>query len=145
MALLNEINGKRMSCRCQSITLLCHDMRYKIRNEEHLCYTDNALCVCEKHFWIWMYFKIMKELTRSITCEYHENVNSMFRNQTSNFQTQIKDRYLAYFLWYCPSVNATRHRWWLVNTGLGNGLVPLGNKPLPEPILTQICIVIWRI
>ena len=25
-----------------------------------------------------------------------------------------------------------------VNIGLGNGLVPSGNKPLPEPMLTQI-------
>ena len=24
----------------------------------------------------------------------------------------------------------------LVNTGLGNGLVPDGTKPLPEPVLT---------
>ena len=28
--------------------------------------------------------------------------------------------------------------------GLGNGLVPLGNKPLPEPMLTQIYVAIWR-
>ena len=26
-----------------------------------------------------------------------------------------------------------------VNIGSGNGLVPSGNKPLPEPMLTQIC------
>ena len=26
---------------------------------------------------------------------------------------------------------------WLVNIGLGNGLVSWGNKPLPEPILTK--------
>ena len=25
------------------------------------------------------------------------------------------------------------------NLGSGNGLVPLGSKPLPEPILTHIC------
>ena len=28
--------------------------------------------------------------------------------------------------------------WWSVNIGSGNGLVPSGNKPLPEPMLTQI-------
>ena len=38
----------------------------------------------------------------------------------------------------CPEANATRHHWWSVNTGSGNGLVPSGNKPLPEPMLTQI-------
>ena len=26
----------------------------------------------------------------------------------------------------------------------GNGLVPSGNKPLPEPMLTQIYVAIWR-
>ena len=37
-----------------------------------------------------------------------------------------------------------RHRRWKVNIGSGNGLVPSGNKPLPEPILTQIFVAIWR-
>ena len=27
-----------------------------------------------------------------------------------------------------------------VNIGSGNGLVPSGNKPLPEPMLTQISV-----
>ena len=27
-----------------------------------------------------------------------------------------------------------------VNIGSGNGLVLSGNKPLPEPMLTQICV-----
>ena len=33
-----------------------------------------------------------------------------------------------------------------VNIGSGNGLVPSGNKPLPEPILTQFSrsVAIWR-
>ena len=30
-----------------------------------------------------------------------------------------------------------------VNIGSGNGLVPSGNKPLPEPMLTQIAVAIW--
>ena len=30
----------------------------------------------------------------------------------------------------------------VVNIGLGNGLVPSGNKPLPEPVLTKIFNVI---
>ena len=29
-----------------------------------------------------------------------------------------------------------------VNIGSGNGLVPSGNKPLPEPMLTQIYVAI---
>ena len=40
-------------------------------------------------------------------------------------------------MWNCSQVNATRPHWWLVNIGSGNGLVPSGNTPLPEPILTQ--------
>ena len=34
-------------------------------------------------------------------------------------------------------VNATKPCGWLVNIGSGNGLLPWGNKPLPEPMLTQ--------
>ena len=29
------------------------------------------------------------------------------------------------------------------NIGSGNGLVPSGNKPLPEPVLTKISNAIW--
>ena len=29
------------------------------------------------------------------------------------------------------------------NIGSGNGLVPSGNKPLPETMLTQIYVTIW--
>ena len=52
-------------------------------------------------------------------------------------QSDINDRYLKHFLWNCPQVNARRPLPWLVNIGSGNGLVPSGNKPLPEPILTR--------
>ena len=30
------------------------------------------------------------------------------------------------------------------NNGSGNGLVPSSNKLLPEPMLTQISVAIWR-
>ena len=30
------------------------------------------------------------------------------------------------------------------NIGSGNGLVPSGIKPLPEPMLTQIYVAKWR-
>ena len=32
----------------------------------------------------------------------------------------------------------------IVNTGPGNGLVPSGNKPLPEPMLTRSLVALWR-
>ena len=41
-------------------------------------------------------------------------------------------------LWNCPQVIFNQPHWWSVNTGSGNGLVPSGNKPLPETRLTQI-------
>ena len=31
-----------------------------------------------------------------------------------------------------------------VNIGSGNGMVPSDNKPLPEPMLTQIYVAIWH-
>ena len=34
--------------------------------------------------------------------------------------------------------------WWLLNIALGNDLVPIGNKPLPEPMLTQISLATRR-
>ena len=37
------------------------------------------------------------------------------------------------------SVIITGLQWWLVNISLGNRLMPSGNKPLPEPMLTKIC------
>ena len=45
----------------------------------------------------------------------------------------------------CSQVNATEACWWDVDIGSGNGLVPSGNKPLPEPILTQISVAIWHL
>ena len=60
------------------------------------------------------------------------------------FQTHIKNRYLELFLQNCPQVNATRPHRWLVNIGSDNGLVLSGNKPLPEPMLTQIYGTIWH-
>ena len=41
-------------------------------------------------------------------------------------------------------MNATGPYWGQVNIGLGNGLVPSGNKPLPESVLTKISNAIWR-
>ena len=35
------------------------------------------------------------------------------------------------------SASAREIDWWWVSIGLGNGLVPSGNKPLPEQVLTK--------
>ena len=57
--------------------------------------------------------------------------------EISNFQTPTGDKYLKHFLWNCPQLpqNLTDDK---VNIGSGNGLVPSGNKPLPEQMLNQI-------
>ena len=39
-------------------------------------------------------------------------------------------------------VDATRHYWWQIDIVSGNGLVPPCNKPLPEPMLTQLYVAI---
>ena len=56
-----------------------------------------------------------------------------------NIQTDFSDWRLRHFLWNCPNMNVTGLRWWPVNIGSGNGLLPSGNEPLPETMLTQIC------
>ena len=56
----------------------------------------------------------------------------------------IKDRYREPSMWNRPHVNAILHRWWLVNTESSYGMWPSGNKPLPEPMLTNISVGIWR-
>ena len=48
-------------------------------------------------------------------------------------------------LWNCSQVNTQKIHIWEVYIGSGNGLESSGNKPLPEPILTQINVasLIW--
>ena len=41
-------------------------------------------------------------------------------------------------------MTVTEPFWWLVNFGLGNGVVPSGNKPLPELMLSKTYAAIWR-
>ena len=60
----------------------------------------------------------------------------------SDFQTNFNDWWLSYLPWNYPQMNVTGPFWWLVNIGSGNGLVLSGNKPLPEPMLTQIYVTI---
>ena len=44
----------------------------------------------------------------------------------------------------CPHVTITKPRWWLGSIDSGNSLVSSGNKPLSEPMMTQISVTIWR-
>ena len=40
----------------------------------------------------------------------------------------------------CFQMKTREYLWWLFSIGLGNGLVPSGNKTLPEPMLAQIYV-----
>ena len=42
------------------------------------------------------------------------------------------------------SPKTTRSNWWMVSIDSGNGLVPPGNKTLPEPMLTEFCEAMCR-
>ena len=45
---------------------------------------------------------------------------------------------------YYTQMNATGLNFQYVNIGPGDGLVPSGNKPLPEPLLIQVFVATWR-
>ena len=61
-----------------------------------------------------------------------------------NFLVHVTDR-IPENVWRNRSeVHAREPHWWKVDIGSGNGLMPSGNKSLPEPMLTQISIAIWR-
>ena len=53
-----------------------------------------------------------------------------------NFQGNFSDLWIKYLLWNCSEINATELHQWKVKIGWGNGLVPSGNKPLSELMLT---------
>ena len=63
---------------------------------------------------------------------------------TCNCQTDFSDWWFRHLLWNCLNMNVTGLHWWSVNIGSGNGLVPSGNKPLPEPRSTQFSVAMWR-
>ena len=58
------------------------------------------------------------------------------------FSNICNEWHLEKFLGKCPHLNANRRYWWEVNIGSGNGLVPSGTKPLPEPMLAHIYVII---
>ena len=50
---------------------------------------------------------------------------------------------LEHLQWNWSYVSGTEPYWWQVNIGSGDGLVPSGNMPLPEQMLTQFRVTIW--
>ena len=63
------------------------------------------------------------------------------RRSGRNLEWEILNSYqrqlLWAFVWNRPQVNATRLISWLVPIDSGNGLVPSGSKPFPDPMLTK--------
>ena len=60
------------------------------------------------------------------------------RFHITKFQANFSAWWLRYLLCNSPYMNFTVFYWWQVNIGSSNGLVPSGNKPLPESMLTQL-------
>ena len=63
---------------------------------------------------------------------------------TNNFRAYFSDWWQRYRFWNCPQMNITGPFWWWVNIGSGIGLVPSGNQPLPESMLTKIFVTMQR-
>ena len=66
-------------------------------------------------------------------------INPMAAGRWSNNQIQIDVVNVA---WELLSCECHRTHWWWARIGLGNGLVPSDNKPLPEPMLTLFYVAI---
>ena len=65
------------------------------------------------------------------------------QHQKYNFQSCFADWHLYLFL-HNVGMKATGLNWWYVNVASCNGLVPLGNKPMSETMLTQTFVDVWR-
>ena len=59
-----------------------------------------------------------------------QGVTAIILNQKKKLSTLIKLRIS------CNTDLRVRPHWWLVHIGSGKSLVPSGNKPLPEPMVT---------
>ena len=64
--------------------------------------------------------------------------------RNTEFKANFSDWWLSYHLWNCFQMNITGPNWWYVNNGSGISLLPSGNMPLPEPMLTQVYVTLWR-
>ena len=67
-----------------------------------------------------------------------------YERNLSIVQANFSEWWLRYLLWNYHRMGIMRHCFSKVNTGSGSGLVPSDNKPLPEPMLTQIYVAKQR-
>ena len=106
--------------------------------------TDNSSALCQVMVWCHMEDKPFPDGTKI------HWLNSLAPGKFEwNFRHVIFKQILVIDGWdfSCEItliMKVTGLHWWSVNIGSGNGLVPSGNKPLPEPMLTQISVAISR-
>ena len=62
-----------------------------------------------------------------------------------HFQTHTNYRCLGHIMWSRLQIDAAKPHRWFVNISSSDGLMPSGNKPLPEPILIQIYVAMLRL
>ena len=74
------------------------------------------------------------------SCNLHKFTQRYFSSFIANKSTM----WLCWWLGLVPTRCQSRPHRWLVNIVSGNGLVPSGNKPLPESMLTQIYVAAWH-
>ena len=109
----------------------------KLRTQQNLPETRDIFRIDKFYVLLGHRFNQKWQLPQGLQMKLWGVQNAIFLS--SKFTTKIKK-----FSWNCSQVNATEHFWWLVNIGSGNGLVPSGSKPLPEPMLTQIYVAMWH-
>ena len=83
--------------------------------------------------------KISVQLVNSLSLGRY---GSDFKMQSA--KTFYADQVHEYVGRNCCQLNASKHLWREVNAGSGNGLVTSGNKPLSEPMLTQVDVAMWH-
>ena len=102
--------------------------------------------------WIWMVQLIVSFIISQNSLNYccpenHFQVNSLASTRCGCnlklviFKLASRIDIISISCEIAPKVNDTRPHWWFGNTALGNVLVPWGNKPLSESMVTNINVV----
>ena len=73
----------------------------------------------------------------SLAPETHEILQVYFLNPFQKFENWTTS-------WDWSRLSVIGQLWWEVSISSANGLVPSGNKTLPEPIVTQSFVAIWH-
>ena len=148
---LNSLRPKQNGCHFANSIV-----RFILMNENYFYFDSNFIEICSQKSnnnkieleqlmaWQWSGDKLLSETVLVLSELTHWLLWDAAVILNENFQTHIKDRYLENFPWNCFQLHATRLHWKLVSIGSGNGLVPSGNKPLPEWMLTQIYVTLWH-